>query len=304
MIVRRCEGCEVWCEGLCEGFAMANSLIRKGITSGVKDVKGFPHTGMHAHAHTHAHTRPRLHPSHPSHPSQGRKENGNSRTYGSSIELLAFTLAFTAFTLGVLIMAVLLSVKAKVDGVRADLNRLRADMRDRAIAAAVNDTINQVKTAIKRDIRQTYNLTAEYIEQRLVVKGANRNGIKIEAKLSAPGRQSANLIRFLERKVTLAEGRRRAKKGTQRGVFIQVKRGGAVKLVRGAFIGNNGRTVFRRTGAGRLPIYALQTVDVPQAMFRRKGVEVMQALVQERFSTNLRRQIQRFGRTEFIKVRA
>jgi hypothetical protein len=303
MIALRREGCEAHVKGYVKGFNASNSLIALNKYTGVKDVKGFPPMGTCAQARAHAHTCVRAHPSHPSHPSQRRKENEESTTYKSKAAAMAFTSGFTAFTRTEVIMAVLLSVKANIAGVRDELNKLRADLRDRSIANAINDTVVQTKTAIARDIRKTYNLDAEYINNRLKIRNASRTGIRIEAALSAPGRRSANLIRFLERKVTLAEGRRRAKKGTLQGVFVQVKRGGATKLVRGAFIGNSGRTMFRRVGSSRLPIYALQTIDVPQAMFRRDGVKVMEQLVQDRFTKNLQRQIQRLGRGSYIKVK-
>ena len=42
-------------------------------------------------------------------------------------------------------------------------------------------------------------------------------------------------------------------------------------MIRGAFIGNKGRTVFIRTTDKRLPIQALQTIDVGQ-MFNQKRI--------------------------------
>jgi hypothetical protein len=49
------------------------------------------------------------------------------------------------------------------------------------------------------------------------------------------------------------------------------KRGSSGKVIEGAFVGNKGRTVFRRVGKARLPIEPVRVIDVGQ-MFRSKKV--------------------------------
>jgi len=80
-----------------------------------------------------------------------------------------------------------------------------------------------------------------------------------------------NLIHFLEKKVTLAEGRRRKKSGTQNQLRFKIKRVGGLKTIKGAFVGNKGRTIFKRSGKGRLPIEGVQTIGV-RAMFSTKKI--------------------------------
>ena len=64
------------------------------------------------------------------------------------------------------------------------------------------------------------------------------------------------------------------------GVSVKILKSGPRKVITGAFIGNKGRTVFTRVqGAGRLPIKAVETVDIPQ-MFntRRINAKVVQRM--------------------------
>ena len=72
--------------------------------------------------------------------------------------------------------------------------------------------------------------------------------------------------------MTLAEGRRRNKAGTQNQLRFQIKKVGGKKIISGAFIGNKGRTVFIRETGDRLPIKALSTIDVPQ-MFNTRRIK-------------------------------
>ena len=50
------------------------------------------------------------------------------------------------------------------------------------------------------------------------------------------------------------------------------RRDGGMADMRPAFVGNDGRTVFRRTGKDRLPIEPVQTIGVPQ-MFTSSKVQ-------------------------------
>jgi hypothetical protein len=53
---------------------------------------------------------------------------------------------------------------------------------------------------------------------------------------------------------------------------VKIKKAGPRKLIKGAFIGNKGRTVFERAGSGvgRLPIRAVETIDVQQMFNTRR----------------------------------
>jgi hypothetical protein len=97
--------------------------------------------------------------------------------------------------------------------------------------------------------------------------------LHLEASLESPSKRgrSLNLINFMERSVSMAQARKRGKAGTLNQLFVQIKKAGGKKALGSAFIGNKGRTVFVRTGKARLPIKALQTIDVA-GMFNTKRV--------------------------------
>ena len=173
---------------------------------------------------------------------------------------------------------------------------------DAPLARAANRSIEQAKTQMSREIRSEYRLDANTVRERLRIRRATaRDGqFLVEASLSANGKRSLNLIRFVERSATLAEGRRRGKAGTAGQVFVQIKRtGGKQALGPRAFIANHGRTVFQRQGKKRLPIKALSTIDVPQ-MFNAKRINraVVESLVRNfpaRFEREVRFALRKFA---------
>jgi hypothetical protein len=172
------------------------------------------------------------------------------------------------------------TVRVDLEEVRVRLNKLQKGMGDRALASGLNKTVAQARTQMSRYIREDYNISAALVRERLRVSRAVRVSsaggdiVTISANLignpeTGGQKRSMNMIHFLERKVTLAEARRRSKAGTLNALHFQVKRSGGKKTIRGAFIGNQGRTVFARTGKSRLPIKAVRTIGVPQ-MFASK----------------------------------
>lgn len=169
-----------------------------------------------------------------------------------------------------------LTIATNFPEVERSLDRLRADVADTVRVRAVNRTMEQARTAMSREIRQDYALTASYVRERLFVsKAVFRGGrLSVEATLtgsgSRRGSRAANVIAFGARQV-------------KTGVSVRIKKGGGRKVIAGAFIGNKGRTVFRRTGAKRLPIEPVQTIDVPQ-MFNSKRVnQAVIRVIEQRF---------------------
>lgn len=185
-----------------------------------------------------------------------------------------------------------ITVKADLNAVRDHLRKLEKGVREKAIAAALNRTAEMAKTAAARDITSAFNLPAQYVKGRIKIRRASARSGVLEVTLSSPGKRSANLIRYAERRVTLAEGRRRAKQG-RHGVYVKIRRKGTWQLVKGAFIANQGRTVFRRIGKERLPIESLQAIDVPQAMFSDIGVANLKRAVARVFPQRMAHEIQR-----------
>ena len=181
-----------------------------------------------------------------------------------------------------------LSIKTNFPQVAQALRGMHDDVAGLALASAMNKTIALARTEMTREIPAEFNVKAGYVRERLRVKRAvGRPGVlALEAYLAAtnPKGRSANIIAFVEGSTTLAQARKRAKAGTLGRVYVKIKRqGGKKPLNARTFIGNKGRTVFERTGKGRLPIEPVRTIDVSQ-MFNTKRINArVVQLMLERF---------------------
>lgn len=168
----------------------------------------------------------------------------------------------------------IINIKTDFNSVHKSLNKLSNDLQQKVVPAALNKVVAKANTAMVREIASEFNIQANEVRANLRVIRAKRDFSKWYAQLDpfAKNRKGRglNLIRFTEKKVSLAEGRRRAKAGNQQDLRFQIKRNGSKKTIKGAFIGNQGRTVFIRTGKERLPIKALTTIDVPQMFNTRR----------------------------------
>jgi hypothetical protein len=172
----------------------------------------------------------------------------------------------------------MLSFKVKSDfrETQRQLDRLSQNLQSRVIPAALNKVGAKARTEVVRGITSEFNIKREDVAKRMRLTKAGRKLqewiVVLDPFASKRRGRSLNLIRFLEKKVTLAEGRRRKKSGTEDQLRFQVKRVGGKKIIAGAFIGNKGRTVFIRETNDRLPIKALSTIDVPQ-MFNTRRIQ-------------------------------
>lgn len=183
-----------------------------------------------------------------------------------------------------------LSISTNFPQVQAQLKQLREDIATRALASAVNKTAAQARTQMSREIRQEFAMPAAKVNQALVVRKASaKAGIySMTAALESPSKRgrSLNLINF-------------SAKQTRKGVTVRISRKGGRKLLASAFIANKGRTVFKRVGKDRLPIKAVQTIDVAQMFntqrINAKVVQFIQTNLQRVFESEARYFTQRFG---------
>ena len=148
---------------------------------------------------------------------------------------------------------------------------------------------------MKRGITSEFNIKANEVAARLSLSKANRNNLAVVLDPFASKRRgrALNLIHFLERKVTMAQARRRAKNGHlyttgMNGkklpiLYFKIRKNEPAKPIPGTFLGNKGRTVFIRVGKSRLPIKAACTIDVPQMFTTRR----IQSRVLERINQEL-----------------
>lgn len=176
------------------------------------------------------------------------------------------------------------------------MNDIKRGLGDRALVSALNKTIAQSKTRMQRAITAEYMVSASLVRERLrIARASRKGGVTFTATLignpdSGGAKRALNLIHFVERKVTIAEAKRRRKSETLAHIRFKIKRSGGLKTILGstdgkgaAFIANQGRTVFRRTGRSRLPIEAVTTVGVPQMFNTIKNIEMITAFMETTF---------------------
>jgi hypothetical protein len=191
-----------------------------------------------------------------------------------------------------------ISISTNFPEVQRMLSRMQSDVRERALPSAINKTVEQGRTQMVREITKEYRVTAAYARERLSIKRARFKAgvLMVEAELvgGSNRNRSANIIRFVERSVTLAQARKRVNDGTLEQLRVQVRRSGGKKILKGAFIGNKGRTVFIREGKARLPIKPVQTIDIP-SMFNQKRINrTVVGVLKDRFPTIFEREARFF----------
>ena len=168
-----------------------------------------------------------------------------------------------------------LSITHNFPEVAKALQTLQADVARQATSRALNATVAQAKTAMSREIRAEFVMTAKTVNDSLIIRRAVASGgrFNLEASLSSisdRGKRSLNLAHFQARQ-------------TAKGVTFKIKRGGPRKLIPGSFLINGGKTVMIRVGKARLPIKALQTINVA-GMFNTKRINAkVIKLIEERF---------------------
>lgn len=166
-----------------------------------------------------------------------------------------------------------------LDGVRRTLAGIPRDLRDKVLQPALNKVAEKARTEINRGITAEYAVKAGEVRNAIELRRA-RSGdlqavISVFGSSSKRGR-SMNLIRFLGAVRGLAARGAKLKKADlaalDRELGFVIRRAGGLKKIKGAFLGNKGRTIFRRTGQARLPIEPLQVIGFSQ-MFRSKKIE-------------------------------
>ena len=157
-------------------------------------------------------------------------------------------------------------------------SQLKAEI-DKAVPTTLNRVASSTRTVAVREINKITGLKGASIRERLAIQRATRAlpEARIIAKKYAP-----NLINFQARQ-------------TKRGVSANAWR--KRKVYTGAFIANQGRTVFTRVGAARLPIKALKGPSVPRTFMQDAVDSAMRKTINERWPVEFERQVAfRIGR--------
>ena len=187
--------------------------------------------------------------------------------------------------------AISLSIKHYWPDLQRKIDRQRKAIADKAMARALNKTIDQGRAEMARRIAAEYRIKISDVRQRLAITRARKQGkaleltVSLEATRAGKGR-SMNLIAFH------TGGGRVLKSGKRQQLRFKIRRDGGNKQITGAFIGNKGRTIFIREGEDRLPIKAVSTIDVIQ-MFNVKRInlavrEALLASLESNFYRELR----------------
>lgn len=176
-------------------------------------------------------------------------------------------------------------IKLNDRDVKRMLARLNTEAGELAVKRTINRTADQARTRMSREIRDEFALTKAKVDQKLHVQAARveGGGLRFTGRLLSygeRGRRSINLIAFAAR-----QSKR------NRMLSAQILRAKGRIKVPGAFIGNQGRTVFRRVGRERLPIKTVQVIDVPQMFNTRRINEKVLTFVRQKFPEVYQREL-------------
>lgn len=166
--------------------------------------------------------------------------------------------------------------------VREQLDRLskaRRELKEKAIVRALNRTVDNVRAAAVRKIRETYTLKAGTVRQQMSVEKAW--GGRLSASVVANGRPIP-LYEFAARWSPRMPG-----------ASFAVKRGQR-KTLKNTFVATmqSGHTgVYERQGKQRLPIDEKYSVGIPGMFGAKEMTKALSSVGVERFQINLAQQI-------------
>ena len=187
----------------------------------------------------------------------------------------------------------MLHVKVKINtrDVEKRLKRLQKDIGIKVLASSINKTTAIAKTAMIKQITKKYKLKAGFVRKRIAISRARRKGANaFTAVLRGTGKRSANLIAFVESSISLAQLKKRRKADDGKEIRFQITRAGGKKTIPGSFIGNKGRTIFKRVGGSR-GIAPVRTINVPQMFNTREINRAVQAIIRKRFIEVFNREV-------------
>ena len=159
--------------------------------------------------------------------------------------------------------------------VQARLSTLSSGMQAKVIGPAINKVAEKARAEIARAIPETYAVKPAEVRSSIRLSKARSGSLQATIEVFGSARKvgrSLNLIHFLAAaqiagKAVKVRGARANKKqlaALQNQLGFLIKRGGGLKTIPGAFVGNKGRTIFIRTGKARLPIAPVQVIGFSQ----------------------------------------
>jgi len=175
-----------------------------------------------------------------------------------------------------------ISVQVKgVDELRRKLSGVVKDVDRKVVQPAINKVAEKARAEINRAIPQEYAVKAAEVRNAIDLRKARDGDLRAVISIFGSARRrgrSLNMIHFLAaiqaagqaRKTRGARVKKAELKAIARQLGFHVRRDGGLKKIDGAFLGNRGRTIFRRTGKGRLPIEPMQVIGFSQMFASQK----------------------------------
>lgn len=208
-----------------------------------------------------------------------------------------------------------------IDVIKRELAKLPEELRDKAFTMGINRAAEKANTEAKRAISQEYAISSKQVGAQIVLRKANKNTLTAtifpmsKSRDIFGQRRSLNVVHFMEKSITLAAAKRRAKAGKLYAIghggrkypilHFKFKRVGGQKIIEGAFIGNKGRTVFVRepgTTMDSRSIYSgskhaekirpVQVIDVPQMFSSRKSIDRIKKKIDQELPREMARAVQ------------
>lgn len=182
------------------------------------------------------------------------------------------------------------------------LRALPAALRNRVLARTLNEVGKTAQVQARKEIAEEFNIPSREVGSMLFLTRAKARGQEISVQVGALSRRgrSLNLIRFVERSVTLAQARKRRKAGTLDLLRVKVRRAGGLKILGQPhwaegkpFVMTNRRTggtfVGAREPGGR--VRGVQTIDVPSMFNTKRLTRKLIGQMRADFQTTVARQI-------------
>jgi hypothetical protein len=175
-------------------------------------------------------------------------------------------------------------ITIKVQGlaeVQTRLNTLSGSLQAKVIGPALNKVAEKARAEIARAIPETYAVKPSEVRSSISLRKASATQLQAVIEVFGSKRRvgrSLNLIHFLAAvqaagKAVKVRGARANKKqlaALRNQLGFLIKHGQGLKTIPGAFVGNQGRTIFRRTGKPRLPIEPVQVIGYSQMFSSRR----------------------------------
>ena len=196
-----------------------------------------------------------------------------------------------ALVLGGVFALMKIDVRHNFPQIAKQIKELSDDLRDKVMARTINKVASGAQGQMARAISAEFRVSNADARANLkIVRASFKAGrLNLTGQLLSPSRAKGrgfNLIRFVEKKVSFREAGKRKARGELRDVFVQIKRNGGKKRLRGAFIATNKKTggtaVFIRAGQSRYPLKTMTTIDIPQMFNARKIKEPLIKYIEER----------------------